>query len=104
MNTIDWLLDSDPAIRWQTMRDLTDASPEAVAAERARVSREGVGAQVLASQGSDGAWHRTDTPDWLTTLFTPQLLRAAGADPADREVAAAVARLETGFRWDKEFG
>ena len=104
MDVLDWLLDSDPAIRWQTMRDLTDASPEAVAAERARVSREGVGAQVIASQGSDGAWHRTDTPDWLTTLFTPQLLRAAGADPADREVAAAVARLETGFRWDKEFG
>jgi hypothetical protein len=56
VDTIDWLLDSDPAIRWQAMRDLTDASPEAVGAERARVPREGVGAEILAHQGSDGSW------------------------------------------------
>ena len=44
MNVIDWLLDSDPAIRWQVMRDLTDAPADEVAAERARVAREGWGA------------------------------------------------------------
>jgi hypothetical protein len=48
VDTIDWLLNSDPAIRWQPMRDLTDASPEAASAERARVTREGVGAEILA--------------------------------------------------------
>jgi hypothetical protein len=58
VNAVDWLLDSDPAIRWQAMRDLTDAPPEAVAAERARVAREGTGAKALACQGADGAWHR----------------------------------------------
>jgi len=45
---IDWLIDSDPAIRWQVMRDLTDASADAV--ERARIAREGWGAAVLAAQ------------------------------------------------------
>jgi hypothetical protein len=50
VEAIDWLLDSDPAIRWQAMRDLTDASPVAVASERERVLGEGVGAEVLASQ------------------------------------------------------
>ncbi len=55
MEIIDWLLDSDPAIRWQVMRDLTDASPELVAAERARVAHEGIGAKILACQGQDGA-------------------------------------------------
>ena len=55
MDNINWLLDSDPAIRWQAMRDLTDASPAAVAAERARVPREGVGAEILVRQGSDGS-------------------------------------------------
>jgi hypothetical protein len=104
VNTIDWLLDSDPAIRWQTMRDLTDASPTAVAAERARVAREGVGAEILARQGADGAWHRDDEPDWLPTLFTMQLLRATGADPADPAVASAVARVQAGFRWHESFG
>ena len=78
MDTIDWLLDSDPAIRWQAMHDLTDASPAAVAAERARVPREGVGAEILARQGSDGSWHRAGAPVWLPTLYTLLRLRATG--------------------------
>ncbi len=104
MDTIDWLLGSDPAIRWQAMRDFTDSSPQAIAAERARVPHEGVGAEILACQGTDGAWHRTGAPDWLPTLFTMLLLRAAGAQRADAAVDSAVARLEKGFRWDEEFG
>jgi hypothetical protein len=104
MDTIEWLLDSDPAIRWQAMRDLTDASPAAVAVERARVPREGVGAEILARQGSDGCWHRTDAPDWLPTLYTFLLLRATGVDRAEPAVVSAVARLEAGFRWDEAFG
>src|SRR5262245_7155462 len=87
MDTLDWLLDADAAIRWQTMRDLTEASPAAAAAERARVTREGIGAEVLARQASDGAWHRADTPDWLPTLFTMLLLRATGVARGDPGVA-----------------
>ncbi|MBX7186057.1 MAG: hypothetical protein K1Y01_13015 [Vicinamibacteria bacterium] len=104
MNAVDWLLDSDPAIRFQALRDLTDASAETLAAERIRIPREGLGARILASQGADGAWHRADKPSWLPTLFTMQLLRATGVDPADPEVASAVTRLAQGFRWDQEFG
>ena len=104
MDTIDWLLDADPAISWQAMRDLTDASPAAIAAERARVPGEGIGALILARQGSDGSWHRADAPDWLPTLFTFLLLRATGVDRADPAVESAVGRLEAGFRWDEEFG
>lgn len=104
MNIIDWLLDSDPAVRWQVMRDLTDASAEAVAAERIRIPREGVGAEILACQGADGSWHRDGAPVWLPTLFTMQLLRATGVDRAEPAVVSAVARLEAGFRWDEEFG
>jgi hypothetical protein len=104
MDTIDWLLDSDPAIRWQALCDLTDASPKAVAAERARVPYEGMGAQILAHQGSDGAWHRTGEPDWLPTLFMALLLRSTGADRSDPIVDSAVARLDAGFRWDESFG
>ncbi len=104
MDPIDWLLDSDPAIRWQTLRDLADASPAAIGAERARIPREGIGAEILARQGPDGAWHRDGTPDWLPTLFTAQLLRATGADPTDSAIASAMSRLATGFRWHEEFG
>jgi len=104
MQPLDWLLNSDPAIRWQAMRDLTDAPPNAVAAERSRVAREGIGAQILACQGPDGAWHRPGSPDWLPTLFTLQLLRTTGVDPRDPAVGAAVVRLEAGYRWAEEFG
>jgi hypothetical protein len=38
---IQRLLDSDPSIRWQVMRDLTHAPLEEVAAERAKVATEG---------------------------------------------------------------
>ncbi len=104
MDAIDWLLDSDPAISWQAMRDLTDASPAAIAAQRARVPHDGIGAEILARQGSHGSWHRTDAPVWLPTLCTLLLLRATGVDPDEPPVESAVARLEAGFRWDVEFG
>jgi len=99
---MQWLIDSDPAISWQAMRMEASSSP--VAERRARIPHEGIGAQILACQGRDGAWHRADAPDWLPTLFTMQLLRATGVDRADPAVESAVARLETGFRWDEEFG
>jgi len=104
VDTINWLLDSDPAISWQAMRDLTDASPAAIAAERARVPREGIGVEILTRQGSDGSWHRADAPAWLPTLYTLLLLRATGVDCAEPAVESVVARLEKGFRWDEEFG
>jgi hypothetical protein len=104
MDVLDWLLDSDPAIRWQVMRDLAGAAPRAVDAERARIPREGVGARILACQGSDGAWHRSDAPDWLPTLFTMIFLRATGVDRTDPAVDTAVTRLSAGFRWHESFG
>ena len=56
MTVMDWLLESDPAMRWQVLRDLSDAPPEVVAAERARVATEGWGARLLALRGDDGQW------------------------------------------------
>ena len=102
MDTLSWLLDSDPALRWQALRDLTDASPSAVAAERARVPREGLGADILARQEWDGSWRRADEPVWLTTLFTLLLLRATGANPDDQGVASALARPEEHLRWSNQ--
>jgi hypothetical protein len=104
MDALAWLLDSDPAIRWQALRDLTDASATEVAAERARVAYAGLGADVLYRLGPDGAWHKPDTPDWLPTLYTMQLLRMIGIDPDDAAVRSAMARLERGFRWHESLG
>ncbi len=56
MDVLSWLLDSDPAIRWQVLRDLTDAPADEVASERARVAREGWGARLLDQRDQDGLW------------------------------------------------
>ena len=100
MDTIGWLLDSEPSIRWQAMRDLADASPAEIATERAKVSREGVGAEILTCQEPDGSWRRDNSPAWLTTLFTLLLLRATGVDRAEPGVESAVALLASSLRWN----
>jgi hypothetical protein len=101
VNVIDWLLDSDPAIRWQVMRDLLDAPADEVAAERARVAHEGWGAQLLAQQGADGMWSGgAYSPEWTSTTPTLQLLRHFGLDPGTDEARQAIARVRAGARWE----
>jgi hypothetical protein len=98
---IDWLLDSDPSIRWQVMRDLTDAPAEQVAAERARVAREGWAAQVLAAQDADGRWGGgTFFPRGIGTMDTLHLLYLFGLDPASEEARRAIAPVHEAARWD----
>src|SRR5689334_1796173 len=52
----EWLLDSDPALRWQVERDLLREAPGVWEATRARVATEGFGAQLLSLQDADGQW------------------------------------------------
>src|SRR5690348_16433519 len=85
-SVIQWLLDSDPAIRWQVMKDLIDAPAEEVAAERAKVATEGWGAQLLALQGTDGSWAgEAWNHGWNSTMHVLWLLREMGLDPASDE-------------------
>src|SRR5437588_7715400 len=101
VTVVDWLLDSDPAIRWQVLRDLTDAPADEVAAERARVAREGWGAQILAQQDADGRWGGgTFFPRGTGTLDTLHLLYTIGIDPASDEVRRAIAPIHEAARWD----
>ena len=99
-SVIQWLLDSDPSIRWQAMRDLTDASDEEVAAERARVATEGASARLLALQGADGrwggaAWNR----GWNSTMHVLMLLRDMGLDPASDAARRAVGLVRHRVTW-----
>ncbi len=116
MTVIDWLLDSDSALRWQVLRDLTDAPPGEVAAERARVAREGWGAQLLAEQGDDGHWRGRGsvkapdgslrggayTPEWTSITANLQLLRQFGIDPTDPAVRRAVELVRENAHWEHE--
>ena len=114
MAVLDWLLDSDPAIRWQVLRDLVQAPAEVVAAERARVATEGWGARLLALQGEDGQWAggacfparsfnwraENQGQPWTSTLPTLQLLRDFGVDPCSDRVRLSVALVRDHCRWE----
>ena len=99
-SVIRWLLDSDPSIRWQVMRDLTDAPAEQVSAERARVAREGAGAQLLALQAADGRWGGAAwNHGWDSTMHVLLLLRDMGLDPASTEARRAVGLVRDRVTW-----
>jgi hypothetical protein len=100
MTAIDWLLDSDPSIRWQVMRDLTSAPASEVAAERARVCTEGVGARLLALQADDGRWGgATWNRGWDSTMHVLMLLRDLGLDPASDQACRAVGLVRDRVTW-----
>ena len=97
---IDWLLDSDPAIRWQVMQDLTGAPVAEVAAERARVATEGMGARLVALQAADGrwggaAWNR----GWDSTMHVLLLLRDMGLDPQGDQARHAIGLVRDRVTW-----
>jgi hypothetical protein len=99
-SVIQWLLDADPAIRWQAMRDLTDAPDEEVAAERARVATEGWGARLLALQAPNGSWGDAAwNRGWDSTMHVLTLLREMGLDPASDVARRAVGRVRDHVRW-----
>ncbi|HEU4673564.1 MAG TPA: hypothetical protein VFS32_11755 [Candidatus Limnocylindrales bacterium] len=101
MTTLEWLVDSDPSIRWQAMRDLAGATPDAVSSERARVAREGWGARILAAQGADGRWGGgTFFPRGTGTLDTLFVLYLLGIDPTDPAVRRALVPIHEAARWD----
>jgi hypothetical protein len=97
---IEWLLDSDPSIRWQVMRDLTSSPAEEVAAERPRVATEGAGARLLSLQAADGrwggaAWNR----GWNSTMHVLMLLRDLGLDPASDPARRATELVRDRVTW-----
>ena len=106
MNVIDWLLDSDPSIRWQVMHDLLGEPDATVAHERSRVAVEGWGARLLDLQGPDGHWGGASfVPDAsISTHDTLQLLRHLGADPASERMRRAIGLVRDRCTWGAEFG
>ncbi|SFJ24474.1 hypothetical protein SAMN05421835_10428 [Amycolatopsis sacchari] len=109
---LEWLLNADPGLRWQVLRDLTGAPPEKVAAERSRVAREGWGARLHALRDDDGQWAGgacfpagfgrdfSAGQPWTSTLPTLTLLRELRVDPADARVRETIALVRENCRWE----
>lgn len=112
---LEWLLDSDPALRWQVERDLADAPPEVWEATRARIATEGFGARLLALQDSDGQWAggaffpagffgspESELPGqpWVATTWVLRDLREWGLDPA--VLTGTAEKIDANSRWEYE--
>ncbi len=93
---LKWLLDSDPAIRWQVMQDLTGEAPDAIAAERSRVATDGWGAQLLSRQSPAGDWGGGAKWD-LITLWSLVVLKDLGLDPASQPARKMIDRVDKGL-------
>jgi hypothetical protein len=113
VSVIEWLLEGDPAIRWQVLQDLNNASPDEVAAERAKVEHEGWGARLLAAEDPDGLWaggacfpagYRGSDPGqpWTPTMHTLQTLQLLGLDSASESARRAIALVAKNGRWEHE--
>ncbi len=97
---IDWLLDSDPSVRWQVLRDLIGAPDQEVAQERARVAAEGLGAQLLHLQDPEGGWGGAAwNRGWDSTMHVLMLLRDLGLDPASDAARRAVRLVRDHVTW-----
>src|SRR5690242_19913440 len=102
---VGWLLESDPAIRWQVMRDLTKTPADVIRAERSRVANEGWGAQLLDQQRPDGQWGDGNTlPFWWSNMYTLVFLRDLGVDPTSARVRDVIARVRERVTWGPGFG
>lgn len=119
-DTIDWLLDSDPALRWQVERDLLGAPGEMWQATRARIGTEGFGARILSQQDADGQWaggayfpsrerdlsgrgiveRDEDAQPWIATTWALRDLREFGLQA--RVLAGTAEKLAEHCRWDYE--
>jgi hypothetical protein len=109
-----WLLDSDPSIRWQTMRDVLGAPESQWRAERARVETEGWGARLLGLEDEDGQWaggafvpRGFDWQEWedvgqpwTATSYALTQLREFGLDPSSDRARQAVEKVGASSRWD----
>jgi len=115
-DVVEWLLEGDPSIRAQVLRDLVDSPAADVAAERGRIATEGWGARLLAEQAGDGLWdggvYRPGWVDeerpffdaWTATHFSLSLLRELDPDPGAEVVRRAVRRVREQVRWDRDDG
>lgn len=114
-DVIEWLLCSDPSIRWQVMRDLLDAPEAEWTAERDKVETEGWGARLLSHQDADGQWAggafiprdfdpqewRERGQPWTATTFSLSQLREFGLDPSSERAKRTIELIGANSRWDE---
>jgi len=82
---INWLLEGDPSIKWQTLRNLCSVPESEIEKERSKIESEGWGKRLLSFQDPSGTWNNgLYTPKWTSTTYTLLLLRRLGIKPNEK--------------------
>jgi hypothetical protein len=97
---LPWLLNGNPAIRWQVLRDLAGAAARTVEHERRKIARDGWGARLLDRQDREGTWAAglsgdggLYSPKWISTTYTMLMLRDFGLPATNRQAQKACTHL-----------
>lgn len=105
MNTdeiITWLLDSDPAIRWQVMSDILETEEFVSTQEREKLVNEGWCAHLLSLQDRQGLWSGSlYNGKWISTTYTLYLLKIFGLSPFNHQALTACEQLFTQGIYDQ---
>jgi hypothetical protein len=96
--TLSWLLDGDPSVRWQVKKDLMQ-NPD-FESDRQKIETEGWGKKLLEKQDPEGTWAGNYySPKWISTHYTTLLLRRLGLDQNNPQAQKACwIMLEKGFQ------
>lgn len=79
-NQVEWLLEGDPSIRYQTLRDLHNTNVKDIQKERQKILNEGWGRRLMELQEENGTWSNAlYSPKWTSTFYTLLLLKRFGA-------------------------
>jgi hypothetical protein len=110
----DWVAETDPALRWQIMRDVFGQPESQWGPIRATVETEGVGARLLSLQDADGQWSggaffppgftgkqfEEQGQPWTTTTWALTQLREFGLDPTSARAGETVRLVGENSHWD----
>ena len=99
---IDWLLEGDPSIQFQTKRDLLEIPSSELEALQLRIQIEGWGRKFLSLQNENGLWGGgIYTPKWISTHYTLMTLMRLELPPTNAQARkACLILLDKGFYKD----
>ncbi len=104
-DTLEWLLSSDPCVRWQVLRDLLGEKPAVYQKERNKIPGEGWGKRLLSHQDPAGRWGAgLYSPKWISTTYTLLALRRLGLPPENQQAQKGCKQLIEGGFYEPDGG
>lgn len=101
--TIDWLLQGDPSVVFQTHRDILGTSPSKLRSLQAKIAEKGWAKRLLSYQEPSGKWGGDlYSPKWISTHYTLMSLFRLGLPQNNKQAQkGCMLLLDVGFYHDR---